>query len=152
VKERAEGCDLMAVQKPQGLVPRVSVLEVSVERVQGDVSALRNEAREGFTRLTSAIDRLLERQSVQEARAPRQTNWYAVAGFVVAAVTITGAIFSLAEWRVSTAFSPLVEAVRDQRQDLREARKEQIQLRIEVETQKAIRGTQSKLPGDASFT
>lgn len=127
------------MQKPQGLVPRVSVLEANVERVQGDVTALRSEAREGFTRLTSALDRLLERQSVQEARAPRSTNWYAVAGFVVAAVTITGAIFSLAEWRVSTAFEPLKDIVREHRTELRDAREKQIQLRIELETQKAMR-------------
>lgn len=140
----------MPAQKtPDGLAPRVAVLETAVERVQADVGSLRQEARDGFGGLRNAVDGLVARLIAQEAAKPRQTNWYAVAGFVVAAVTITGAIFSLAEWRVSTAFDPLKEAVREQRRELNDAREALTKLRIESEVQKVIRGAQSKLSGDA---
>lgn len=135
--------------RERGLAPRVSVLETNVESVKADVGTLRNETREGFAGVRAALDRIGERLAASdtarltyEAGRPRSTNWYAVIGFVVAAVTIMGAIFSLAEWRVSTAFDPLKEIVREHRHELRETREKHLQLRIELEREKAIRDAQ----------
>lgn len=139
---------MAADTRERGLAPRVSVLETNVESVKADVGTLRNETREGFAGVRTALDRIGERLISHEANRPRSTNWYAVIGFVVAAVTIMGAIFSLAEWRVSTAFDPLKEIVREHRHELRESREKQLQLRIELEREKAIRDAQSKLRGD----
>lgn len=121
----------MALKTAQIDIPtRVTVLEHGVAELKSNLDSHRIEARAGFTAVQSAIERLSEKGSATAAAAAEaagnKTNWYMVAGFVVAVVTLIGSMVTVAEWRIGQAtapFQPIPQAVQE--------------LRIEIEKERA---------------
>lgn len=60
----------------------------------------------------------------------RPTNWYALVGAMTSAVVILAAIFSLAEWRVINALSPVIELLKEQQHIIVHNTKDIVELRI----------------------
>jgi hypothetical protein len=103
------------------LPARVAVLEHSVQEVKNDLSGHRLESRQSLQEIQSAL------HSLVKSGAGQKTNWYAVMGFVAGGMAVVGFIFSLAEWRVGVALSPIVNLPRDVQE-----------LRIKLERDRAV--------------
>jgi hypothetical protein len=59
-----------------------------------------------------------------------RTNWYGLLSAAAAALVIVGSIFGLAEWRVSNAQAPLVEAAREARKAIQHSTDMLVEIRI----------------------
>lgn len=113
----------------QGTLPtRVSVLEHGVQELRTGLDGHRNETRAGFQSLQAT----LERVGTEVANRARPTNWSGIIGAVASTIMIVGAIFGLAEWRVSNAVAPINEFRIERGVILRAMAEELVQLRIKL--------------------
>lgn len=133
----------MATSTPE-LSSRVAVLEHGLTRLESKVDSgmadLRQQASANVADLRHASANVAGKlDTLIGTGAGHKPNYYAAIGLVVAVVSIIGAIFSLAEWRVGVASAPTNATLETLRRQADEVRKEQIELQIEMAREKAIR-------------
>lgn len=122
---------MSATHQPREMDSRVSVLEHGFSRLEHKVDS-------GMAELGHKLDKVISNGGGQ------RPNLYASIGLVVAVVSIIGAIFSLAEWRVGVASDPLKVTLDDMRRQLRDGNEKLIQLRVDIAREQVIRELLSK--------
>jgi len=118
---------------PKELNTRVTVLEHGFSRLEHKVDAGQIESRASMLDLNHKLDTLIT------TGAGSKPNWYAAIGLVLTVVGITSAVFSLAEWRVGVASGPIIETLNGVRARQRDGLSDLIQLRVDIERERAIR-------------
>ena len=124
-----------------GIDTRVSLVERAVETLAEDLQTQgremqeqRRENRQNFTEVKNAIDAM--QRALAAAPRPDYQRWL---GTALSTVGIIAAIFALAEWRVNTATTPLLELSKQNLAITDQLRREISDLATSVAVEKALR-------------
>ena len=111
------------------------MLENNVVALKEAQDAHRSETRAGFADIKLALDRLFS--DVAQRASP--TNWFAVIGAAASAIVIIGAVFALAEWRVTAVSDPLQKSLVETRAAVEKQQSQISDLRVQLGVERALR-------------
>lgn len=128
------------VPRASDIPTRMALVERSVMSLEGQLSAQRDENRRAFEQLDRNSEDLKQTitQLIQNG-AGSKPDYYRMASAAAIAVGIIAAVFSLAEWRVTTAVTPLTMELTESRRAVDTMRREHVDLQVKIGVEKELR-------------